>query len=113
MRIPIPSDIASLSIQWSPDKSSVFGSSAEDGLLNIWDYDTVCTFSQICIIKVSPTFKLIIFIYACVHQVGKKSERAPKTPAGLFFQHAGHRFSRLNPNSLVCFSLLLSLQCNL
>jgi len=43
-----------------------------------------------------------------VHQVGKKSERATKTPDGLFFQHAGHRFSRLNPNSLVCLSLLLS-----
>lgn len=28
-------------IQWSPDKSSVFGSSAEDGLLNIWDYEKV------------------------------------------------------------------------
>lgn len=28
-------------LQWSPDKSSVFGSSAEDGLLNIWDYDKV------------------------------------------------------------------------
>lgn len=27
--------------QWSPDKSSVFGSSAEDGLLNIWDYEKV------------------------------------------------------------------------
>ena len=34
-------------IQWSPDKSSVFGSAAEDGLLNIWDYDKVCTFLQI------------------------------------------------------------------
>ncbi|PPS19698.1 hypothetical protein GOBAR_AA00875 [Gossypium barbadense] len=55
-----------LMIQWSPDKSSVFGSSAEDGLLNIWDYD----------------------------KVGKKVERpskSPSTPAGLFFQHAGHR----------------------
>lgn len=30
-----------LMVQWSPDKSSVFGSSAEDGLLNIWDYDKV------------------------------------------------------------------------
>ncbi|KAF3457440.1 hypothetical protein FNV43_RR02098 [Rhamnella rubrinervis] len=52
-------------IQWSPDKSSVFGSAAEDGLLNIWDYD----------------------------RVGKKVERARRTPAppGLFFQHAGHR----------------------
>ncbi|ESQ54268.1 hypothetical protein EUTSA_v10025026mg [Eutrema salsugineum] len=32
---------AVLSVQWSPDKSSVFGSSAEDGLLSIWDYDRV------------------------------------------------------------------------
>lgn len=30
-----------LYFQWSPDKSSVFGSSAEDGLLNIWDYEKV------------------------------------------------------------------------
>ncbi|WZZ24513.1 hypothetical protein YC2023_007914 [Brassica napus] len=52
-----------LSVQWSPDKSSVFGSAAEDGLLNIWDYD----------------------------KVGKKSARAPKSPPGLLFQHAGHR----------------------
>ncbi|KAF2318142.1 hypothetical protein GH714_001090 [Hevea brasiliensis] len=57
---------AVLCVQWSPDKSSVFGSSAEDGLLNIWDYE----------------------------KVGKKVERptrAPSSPAGLFFQHAGHR----------------------
>jgi histone-binding protein RBBP4 len=56
---------AVLCVQWSPDKSSVFGSSAEDGLLNIWDYD----------------------------KVGKQ-ERGSKTstsPPGLFFQHAGHR----------------------
>ncbi|CAA7027542.1 unnamed protein product [Microthlaspi erraticum] len=54
---------AVLCVQWSPHKSSVFGSSAEDGLLNLWDYD----------------------------RVGKKSAHAPKTPAGLLFQHAGHR----------------------
>ncbi|KAJ4708645.1 WD-40 repeat-containing protein MSI4-like [Melia azedarach] len=57
---------AVLCVQWSPDKSSVFGSSAEDGLLNIWDYE----------------------------KVGKKVEqgaRTPSSPAGLFFQHAGHR----------------------
>ncbi|XP_058766117.1 WD-40 repeat-containing protein MSI4-like [Vicia villosa] len=57
---------AVLCVQWSPDKSSVFGSSAEDGLLNIWDYE----------------------------KVGKKIERSGKTinsPPGLFFQHAGHR----------------------
>ncbi|KAJ7955889.1 WD-40 repeat-containing protein MSI4-like [Quillaja saponaria] len=59
---------AVLCVQWSPDKSSVFGSSAEDGLLNIWDYE----------------------------KVGKKVERAGRTPnasnaSGLFFQHAGHR----------------------
>ncbi|XP_078432011.1 transducin family protein / WD-40 repeat family protein [Wolffia australiana] len=59
---------AVLCVQWSPDKASVFGSSAEDGFLNIWDLD----------------------------KVGKKQER-PGTrnqsaaPPGLFFQHAGHR----------------------
>ncbi|GAA0185518.1 hypothetical protein LIER_32806 [Lithospermum erythrorhizon] len=55
---------AVLCVQWSPDKSSVFGSCAEDGLLNIWDYD----------------------------KVGKKeSEAESPNPPGLFFQHAGHR----------------------
>ncbi|KAF5935214.1 hypothetical protein HYC85_026343 [Camellia sinensis] len=51
---------------WSPDRSSVFGSSAEDGFLNIWDYE----------------------------KVGKKKEggaSAPNSPPGLFFRHAGHR----------------------
>ncbi|KAF5799078.1 putative transcription factor WD40-like family [Helianthus annuus] len=28
-----------LCVQWCPDKSSVFGSSAEDGYVNIWDYE--------------------------------------------------------------------------
>ncbi|GMP62884.1 hypothetical protein CsSME_00024813 [Camellia sinensis var. sinensis] len=32
---------AVLCVQWSPDRSSVFGSSAEDGFLNIWDYEKV------------------------------------------------------------------------
>ncbi|THF95048.1 hypothetical protein TEA_029649 [Camellia sinensis var. sinensis] len=32
---------AVLCVQWSPDKSSVFGSSAEDGILNIWDHEKV------------------------------------------------------------------------
>ncbi|XP_028124395.1 WD-40 repeat-containing protein MSI4-like [Camellia sinensis] len=57
---------AVLCVQWSPDRSSVFGSSAEDGFLNIWDYE----------------------------KVGKKNENGARTPnscSGLFFQHAGHR----------------------
>ncbi|XP_030465273.1 WD-40 repeat-containing protein MSI4 [Syzygium oleosum] len=54
---------AVLCVQWSPDKPSVFGSSAEDGLLNIWDYE----------------------------RIDKKVDRAANAPAGLFFQHAGHR----------------------
>ncbi|KAK1550318.1 hypothetical protein Q3G72_017154 [Acer saccharum] len=57
---------AVLCVQWSPDKSSVFGSSAEDGLLNIWDYE-----------KVSKKVD--------------QGARSPSAPAGLFFQHAGHR----------------------
>ncbi|GJN17903.1 hypothetical protein PR202_gb05011 [Eleusine coracana subsp. coracana] len=47
--------------QWSPDKASVFGSSAEDGFLNVWDHE----------------------------KIGKKKNT--NSPAGLFFQHAGHR----------------------
>ncbi|KAE8715227.1 WD-40 repeat-containing protein MSI5 [Hibiscus syriacus] len=58
---------AVLCVQWSPDKSSVFGSSAEDGILNIWDHE----------------------------RIAKKQEtaglKAPNAPPGLFFQHAGHR----------------------
>ncbi|KAJ3694985.1 hypothetical protein LUZ60_000362 [Juncus effusus] len=57
-------DSAVLCVQWCPDKSSVFGSSAEDGLLNIWDHN----------------------------KVGEKREgRASAAPPGLFFKHAGHR----------------------
>ncbi|XP_021807190.1 WD-40 repeat-containing protein MSI4 [Prunus avium] len=55
---------AVLCVQWCPDKSSVFGSSAEDGLLNIWDYE-----------KVSK----------------ERTTKGPSSPPGLFFQHAGHR----------------------
>ncbi|OMO91653.1 hypothetical protein COLO4_18197 [Corchorus olitorius] len=53
-------------VDWNPhDDNLILTGSAEDGLLNIWDYD----------------------------KVGKKVERASKSPnpAGLFFQHAGHR----------------------
>nr|XP_043627707.1 WD-40 repeat-containing protein MSI4-like [Erigeron canadensis] len=55
-----------LCVQWCPDKSSVFGSSAEDGFVNIWDYE----------------------------QVGNKMEDgtvSPNTTSGLFFKHCGHR----------------------
>ncbi|XP_074569200.1 uncharacterized protein LOC141825714 [Curcuma longa] len=60
-------EAAVLCVQWSPDRASVFGSAAEDGFLNIWDYE----------------------------MVGKKNEHAGSktvnSPPGLFFQHAGHR----------------------
>lgn len=60
-------DAAVLCVQWCPDKSSVFGSCAEDGILNIWDTD----------------------------KVGKTSDSADPTVSntspGLFFRHAGHR----------------------
>lgn len=55
-----------LCVQWCPDKASVFGSSAEDGCVNIWDYE----------------------------QVGKNVElgtRSPNAAPGLFFKHCGHR----------------------
>ncbi|KAL7608233.1 WD-40 repeat-containing protein MSI4 [Lactuca sativa] len=49
--------------QWSPDKSSIFGSSAEDGVLNIWDHN----------------------------KVGERSGPASKFAPGLLFRHSGHR----------------------
>ncbi|XP_020250955.1 WD-40 repeat-containing protein MSI4-like isoform X2 [Asparagus officinalis] len=56
-----------LRVQWSPNKASVFGSAAKDGFLNVWDHE----------------------------KVGKKVStgglRMVQTPAGLIFQHAGHR----------------------
>ncbi|KVH97951.1 WD-40 repeat-containing protein MSI4-like [Cynara cardunculus var. scolymus] len=54
---------AVLCVQWSPDKSSVFGSSAEDGVLNIWDHN----------------------------KIGECSGTASKIAQGLLFRHSGHR----------------------
>ncbi|KAH1219321.1 WD-40 repeat-containing protein MSI4 [Glycine max] len=61
-------DAAVLCVQWSPDKSSVFGSTAEDGILNIWDHD-----------KVGKT-------------TDSADSKASNAPPGLFFRHAGHRY---------------------
>uniref|UniRef100_A0A7N0UZX9 Histone-binding protein RBBP4-like N-terminal domain-containing protein n=1 Tax=Kalanchoe fedtschenkoi TaxID=63787 RepID=A0A7N0UZX9_KALFE len=58
---------AVLCVQWCPDKSSVFGSSAEDGILNIWDYEKIGS------------------------KQGTSSARGSHGPPGLFFRHAGHR----------------------
>lgn len=41
--------------QWSPDKASVFGSSAEDGILNIWDYEKVQNVSIMLLLNTSCT----------------------------------------------------------
>lgn len=60
---------AVLCVQWCPERKSVFGSSAEDGFVNLWDYE-----------KVSKK-----------KEEGRTSKRASWPPAGLFFQHAGHR----------------------
>ncbi|MED6109213.1 WD-40 repeat-containing protein msi4 [Stylosanthes scabra] len=60
-------EAAILSVQWCPDKSSVFGSSAEDGYLNIWDHE-----------KVGETS-------------GSGGPKGANAPPGLLFRHAGHR----------------------
>ncbi|CAI9285074.1 unnamed protein product [Lactuca saligna] len=52
-------------VEWSPDKSSIFGSSAEDGVLNIWDHN----------------------------KVGERSGPASKFAPGLLFRHSGHSVS--------------------
>ncbi|KAG6543059.1 hypothetical protein Mapa_015555 [Marchantia paleacea] len=60
---------AVLCVQWCPDRASVFGSSAEDGLLNIWDVDKVNKAEE--------------------ERYRRMKGHSP--PPGLFFQHAGHR----------------------
>lgn len=54
---PLHDPTDSMQSQWSPDKTSVFGSSAEDGLLNIWDYEKV-SFLRV----IFPLLKYICFI---------------------------------------------------
>ncbi|ONM25164.1 Tubulin gamma-2 chain [Zea mays] len=71
--LPFLAIILSFGFQWSPDRASVFGSSAEDGFLNVWDHE----------------------------KVGKKKNS--NVPAGLFFQHAGHRVVPLRG---LCFCVL-------
>lgn len=56
-----------LCVQWCPDQTSVFGSCAEDNLVNVWDSA-----------KVVPNKSL-----------GKGVEEEPET--GLIFKHIGHR----------------------
>ncbi|CAJ2661111.1 unnamed protein product [Trifolium pratense] len=56
-----------LCVQWCPNKSSVFGSGAEDGIINIWDYDKVGKIP------------------------GSTDPTVLATSPGLFFRHAGHR----------------------
>jgi WD40 repeat protein len=51
-------------IQWSPDKASVFGSSAEDGLLNIWDYEKV-QFQNWIVFTILPCFFATTIIIYC------------------------------------------------
>ncbi|KAL8160858.1 hypothetical protein V2J09_012347 [Rumex salicifolius] len=57
---------AVLCVQWSPDNPTVFGSAAEDGLLNIWNY-------------------------AKVGQREENEKGNSDLVPGLLFQHAGHR----------------------
>eukprot|EP00245_Coleochaete_scutata_P007087 TRINITY_DN2212_c0_g1_i2.p1 TRINITY_DN2212_c0_g1~~TRINITY_DN2212_c0_g1_i2.p1 ORF type:complete len:471 (-),score=112.94 TRINITY_DN2212_c0_g1_i2:338-1750(-) len=60
---------AVLCVQWHPQSASVFGSSAEDGMLNSWNYNLVG--------KEMPKGKLVM--------------EGMDAPPELFFQHCGHR----------------------
>ncbi|CAK9191004.1 unnamed protein product, partial [Sphagnum troendelagicum] len=60
---------AVLCVQWCPDRASVFGSCAEDGLLNVWDFEKASKKSG----------------------ESGRPKKSSKVPAGLFFQHTGHR----------------------
>ncbi|KAI9109577.1 hypothetical protein K1719_019631 [Acacia pycnantha] len=64
-------DASVLCVQWCPDKESVFGTSGDDGIINIWDYEKVE--------RATPP-------------LGLRRERAPP---GLFFRHIGHRYKAI------------------
>nr|GFC37142.1 WD-40 repeat-containing protein MSI4-like [Tanacetum cinerariifolium] len=55
---------AVLCVQWSPEKSSVFGSLAEDGILKVWDHN----------------------------MIGESSGPASKTGQGLLFRHSEYSY---------------------
>ena len=98
--------------QWSPDRASVFGSSAEDGFLNVWDHEKVTNHALNHFVpsdnpaqwfvkaeewwdSVPLLFSHVLFspeysFFLLRWQVGKKKNS--NVPAGLFFQHAGHRY---------------------
>lgn len=40
-------------MQWSPHNKSIFGSSAEDGILNIWDSEKVWSIKLLDLIALS------------------------------------------------------------
>lgn len=86
--------------QWSPDKSSIFGSSAEDGVLNIWDHNKVCQLNQKPLLLLfhfplffscNKLFFLIKGLFVCL-QVGERSGPASKFAPGLLFRHSVHRY---------------------
>ena len=52
---------SSLGLQWSPDRASVFGSSAEDGFLNVWDHEKVTT----------HTLNYLVFSEGTMHNIGE------------------------------------------
>ncbi|KAL0341892.1 UNVERIFIED_CONTAM: Transmembrane 9 superfamily member 7 [Sesamum calycinum] len=74
---------AVLCVQWSPMKASVFGTSAEDGILNIWGSHKGETIR----IRMTPC---TIFLSAIGDMEGGSGTGNSGSP-GLFFQHAGHR----------------------
>ena len=53
--------ILSFGFQWSPDRASVFGSSAEDGFLNVWDHEKVTT----------HTLNYLVFSEGTMHNIGE------------------------------------------
>ena len=68
-------DLVDCNVQWCPDRASVFGSWADDGLLNVWDYEKVRVFSLILVclqlvllwvltfqVPVSCTFEIALLV---------------------------------------------------
>jgi WD40 repeat protein len=54
---------AVLCVQWCPDRASVFGSCAEDGLLNVWDFEkasnSLFSLSFLCPIQINSFLQIL------------------------------------------------------
>jgi hypothetical protein len=60
-------------VQWCPDRASVFGSCAEDGLLNVWDFEkasnSLFSLSFLCPIQINSFLQILHLETSLIYHV--------------------------------------------